>query len=1260
MRVLITHDAAVVGGLETRLLEHVAVLRRRGYEVTVAQRRGPLTREFEQLGARIVDIDFSDRSSFASHLEAIRGLLDSGRIDVVDIHPLWSLWPAGIAAMQARVPFVVNLHGSVDGDDSRLLWRSGLRTLGTHASLFVVNSERARRYMLGMLRLAPLAVHLVPNVVSVPTSSIRSVSVPPRRLLLVSRLDPDKTASIACAFRFAAAYAAANLLEELTIVGDGTAAHEIRNLSDELAPGVAKRWLGALVDLTSVYAEADAVLGVGRVVLEAMIRRRPAVVCGVEGNLVGVVAPDVAESWYAGNFAGRGCAAVDCTTVASRLVRSREADIDSLAEWTAKNCGPERLGSWIDALERCVVAPRVPHATHLALPNLPEALAAYWVSSPPGEPMPSPLDQVLDEFSDYQADKEIFIAALKTEIQRMKDNSASVHAELQRERVAQSDELARAARREQQLRSDIERLRVRSEGAERALAEYRTDKEQYIATLVAELEVARKNPMYFVSLHARRAHDWLRHELPSVRRLLPPSVRQWLFELAYEGLPPFESTTTVYFEAENPWPEYPSSVQLPHPLPHLREKVSLIATARNEEASVDAWLASIEGQTRLPDEVIIVDGGSTDGTAHRLREHARRASFDMRVIDAPGANIARGRNIAIRAARYSVIAVTDLGSQCQPRWLELLTSPFAVEQDTEVVAGWYEPLASTAWGSAMALELVPSLAEVDPRSFLPSSRSLAVRKDVLERAGLYPEQLKLTGEDTYLSIALRLVASRWAFVPDARVNWLAPERASEALRKVYAWSWGDGEAGLFPATYAHSVRSAPRDAFNVAVTLPAAPALALACMLWTRVPAARRLIERSRWGRTIDRKLDRTGEKVGIVARWVAALPAIKAARVAGFVSGVNARPALLRRNLGVGREVVIILSGVPIGDSGGGQRAAQLAWAHLQRGDFVVFINRFPSYETKKVKLRSTHPMLYCAPWDEFQESEFSRRYLADDQYRIRVIVEFPLPEFIAMARRYKDRGAALVYDCIDDWSTSLGGEWYLESNEVHFCREADVVVATAPKLQERIHTLSGRHALLVRNAVNIGLFDRTRRYERPADVPPGRRVITYVGALWGSWFDWELLERIATESPEDAVMVIGDYAGQFVGRASNVHFLGLKPQTSLPAYLAYSDVCIIPWRANKLTEAVNPLKVYEYLAMGKPVVATAIDGLRGIPGVSLANTAEQFVNEVARASSVGQFELDAFLAENSWQARLREIDAALGLQAQAGGEPNARAASA
>ncbi len=132
-----------------------------------------------------------------------------------------------------------------------------------------------------------------------------------------------------------------------------------------------------------------------------------------------------------------------------------------------------------------------------------------------------------------------------------------------------------------------------------------------------------------------------------------------------------------------------------------------------------------------------------------------------------------------------------------------------------------------------------------------------------------------------------------------------------------------------------------------------------------------------------------------------------------------------------------------------------------------------------------------------------------------------------------------------------------------------------------------------------------------------------------------------VARRYPQAAVVVIGDYRGQCPDPQPNLHFLGLKPQTALPGYLAGADVALIPWEVSPITQATSPLKLYEYLATHTPVVAPELNPLRGIPGVRLAKSTEEFIDIVLEVAE-GSFptaEVEAFIQENNWQTRVKEL---------------------
>jgi glycosyltransferase involved in cell wall biosynthesis len=210
--------------------------------------------------------------------------------------------------------------------------------------------------------------------------------------------------------------------------------------------------------------------------------------------------------------------------------------------------------------------------------------------------------------------------------------------------------------------------------------------------------------------------------------------------------------------------------------------------------------------------------------------------------------------------------------------------------------------------------------------------------------------------------------------------------------------------------------------------------------------------------------------------------------------------------------------------------------------------------------------------------------------------------------------------------------------------------LVASAPSLVESLANRSGRPVTLVPNAVNSRLFDHRNSFPRPMDLPAGP-IFEYHGSLYGDWFDWESVHRVADRFGEASVVLIGDRPFKRPPLPENVYLLGLKPQTDLAAYLAHTDVALIPFKVNATTHAVSPLKVFEYLAMGVPVAAPPLQPLLGLDGVFLD---EDLVTAVSAARSGPTPDPQAVLVSHSWTARVATLFDAVGWEpAEAPGQP-------
>jgi glycosyltransferase involved in cell wall biosynthesis len=225
-------------------------------------------------------------------------------------------------------------------------------------------------------------------------------------------------------------------------------------------------------------------------------------------------------------------------------------------------------------------------------------------------------------------------------------------------------------------------------------------------------------------------------------------------------------------------------------------KVTVIATVLNEGQSIRRLLDSLAAQTRSPDEVVIVDGGSTDGTVAILEGYAADGRLPLRVISCPGTNISQGRNAAIDAASGEVIASTDAGVRLDPDWLAALLEPFEQGDGATVVSGCFLADPQTDFETALGATTLPALEEIAPERFLPSSRSVAYRKAAAQAVGSYPAWLDYC-EDLIFDFKLRERYGPFAFAPQAVVHFRPRPSLWAFIRQYYRYARGDGKAGLW-------------------------------------------------------------------------------------------------------------------------------------------------------------------------------------------------------------------------------------------------------------------------------------------------------------------------------------------------------------------------------------------------------------------------------------------------------------------------------
>jgi GT2 family glycosyltransferase/glycosyltransferase involved in cell wall biosynthesis len=242
---------------------------------------------------------------------------------------------------------------------------------------------------------------------------------------------------------------------------------------------------------------------------------------------------------------------------------------------------------------------------------------------------------------------------------------------------------------------------------------------------------------------------------------------------------------------------------------------------------------------------------------------------------------------------------------------------------------------------------------------------------------------------------------------------------------------------------------------------------------------------------------------------------------------------------------------------------------------------------------------------------------------------------------------GWRVLYDCMDEWNSFPGMKTALLQTEERLVARADIVTVSAQRLLEKWR-IRNANIHLVRNGADFEHFNA------PSDetkLEKMRRPIAgYFGAV-AAWFDVALLAHVAAARPEVSFVIIGgvfDVDLTPLRPLRNVHLLGQQPYADMPAYLRAFDVAIIPFVVSDITAATDPVKFYEYIAQGKPVISTPmpeLDDHRDL--LYLARDAEEFIAKLDLAmreddDALRQQRIETARA-NTWERRVEVMTCAI-----------------
>jgi glycosyltransferase involved in cell wall biosynthesis len=229
------------------------------------------------------------------------------------------------------------------------------------------------------------------------------------------------------------------------------------------------------------------------------------------------------------------------------------------------------------------------------------------------------------------------------------------------------------------------------------------------------------------------------------------------------------------------------------------------------------------------------------------------------------------------------------------------------------------------------------------------------------------------------------------------------------------------------------------------------------------------------------------------------------------------------------------------------------------------------------------------------------------------------------------------IVYDIVDDYSHEFK-VWNVYVEDM--LKAADIVFTASDRLYQKFFQRHGK-VYLVKNGVDTDNFSLDKN-KIPRDIPRRRRIVGYVGAL-ATWVDWDLV-RYISDSNYDFVFIGAKYGDVNVNLNNNIYFLGERKYEELPYYISNFNCCIIPFKVNEMTNSCNPIKLYEYMSLGKPVVSTAIEEAVKVKNncyISRGN--DDFIENIVKSIEEDNEDLVIsrrnFALNNSWDKRVSFI---------------------
>lgn len=343
----------------------------------------------------------------------------------------------------------------------------------------------------------------------------------------------------------------------------------------------------------------------------------------------------------------------------------------------------------------------------------------------------------------------------------------------------------------------------------------------------------------------------------------------------------------------------------------------------------------------------------------------------------------------------------------------------------------------------------------------------------------------------------------------------------------------------------------------------------------------------------------------------------------------------------------IVLISPVAINELGGGQNPPQMARSLHEMGHRVLYIQPLKSDKHPEPFQVFDEVFLFQqSPPTQYQRDYFRKilRSFAPNPSRNRLVLfDIFSPYLLGMLDVLKEEGFQSAYWCLDEWQM-IRADILRQKIEHTLASRVDSLFATSHVLARRLKAVTGKSCPVISNGFCRNHFTLLPDdAQPPADMVLGKeKTFIYWGNLNGLWLDWDWLDNVAAAHPEWSFNIIGNVVDADMKRERpNIHYLSIKHHSELMSYGKHADAGLIFFQEVPLIQAVNPVKAYEYLASGIPIISTPMPELNPFPNTHQVRTVAEFEAAVRQIETdpADPETLETFLKQSSWKARATDF---------------------